>query len=783
MLQHYFKIIFRNLWKSKLYTVINITGLALGLTCCMLIVLYNKDEVSFDQFHQNKNQLYRVVATMADGKETNKIGLSNSPVGPAFKEDIPEVKSFVRLQTDQIIARKDNIIFNQEILNVDSNFFKVFSFSVIAGDPEKALLNPDALVLTEETAKKYFGSTDVIGKTLDFKMNDKFEPKTITAIVKRPPQNSSIRFEALVPYTDKSPEWMGFYINTFLLLDPAADYKKVIAKMEQVYHTRAAAELKDQKNAVQYSLQPFTTIHLDANYETVNGVADGSKPVYAYILSGIALFILLIACINFINLTVAHSLKRSREIGVRKVMGGLRKQLIRQFLGESFLLSFIAFSLAAILTITVLPLFNQLSNKQLSFSYLLDAKLVAAYALLFCVTGFVAGLYPALVLSGYSPVQTLYNRYRFSGKNLLTRGLVVFQFSLATFLITGTIVIWSQFDYLTHKDLGYNDKDLLIVNMGRGVDNRVADLFKNELSNDPSIEMVAAKNAGGNETGAKIDGKDISFSYNRMDENFLRAIQVPIVKGRNFSTAFPSDTSDAVVINETFAKEAGWTDPIGKKVDFFWANKIRTVIGVVKDYHYKSLQNKIEPQLFVADPKYRYGDLYIKLNPNNIPHALQLVAATFKKILPLQPYKYDFKNTINLHQYEAEAKWKQIISFAALLSIFISCIGLFGLTTLATEKRTKEIGVRKVLGASVQSVVQLLSVNFVALVLLGFAIAAPVAWFFSNQWLQNFPYRIQLSVWVFAGAAALMMVLASVTISYQSIRAGLMNPVKSLRNE
>ena len=783
MLQHYFKVIFRNLWKSKLYSVINITGLALGLTCCMLIVLYNKDEVSFDQFHQNKNQLYRVVATMADDKETNKIGLSNSPVGPAFKEDIPEVKSFVRLQNDYVITKKDNVIFNQEILNADSNFFKVFSFTMVAGDPDKALLNPDALVVTEETARKYFGTTDVIGKTIDFKINETFQPKTITGVVKRPPQNSTIRFEALVPYTDKSTEWMGFYINTFLLLNPAADYKKVTTKMEQVFLTRAAPELKDHKGSVHYGLQPFTQIHLDNNFETVNGMADGSKPVYAYILSGIAFFILLIACINFINLTMAHSLKRGKEIGVRKVMGGLRKQLIRQFLGESFLLSFMGFVLAVVITAVLLPLFNQLANKQLSFSYLLDTKLVVMYAVLFCITGFVAGFYPALVLSGYTPVQTLYNRHKFTGKNLLTKGLVVFQFSLATFLIITTIVIWSQFDYLTHKNLGYNDKDLLIVNMGRRVEQHIADLFKNELSKYPSIEIVAAKDASANETGAKIDGKEISFSYNRMDENFLSAIQVPIIKGRNFSNDFPSDTSDAVIINEAFAKEAGWTEPIGKKVDFFWANKIKTVVGVVKDYHYKSLQNKIEPQLFVADPTYRYGDLYIRLKPGNIPLTLKKIEATFKKILPIQPYKYDFKNTINLHQYESEAKWKQIISFAAILSIFISCIGLFGLTTLATEKRTREIGVRKVLGASVQNVVALLSFNFVKLVLLGFIIASPIAWFFTNKWLQNFPYHINLSVWVFAGAAALMVTLASITISYQSITAALSNPVKSLKSE
>ena len=790
MLQHYFKIIFRNLWKSKLYSVINITGLALGLTCCMLIVLYNKDEVSFDQFHQNKNQIFRVVAEMNNGNEPpHKLGISNSPVGPAFKEDIPEVQSFVRLQSDQFIIKKANTTFNQEAIRVDTNFFKVFTFPLVAGDPATSLKDPNAVILTEETAQKYFGTTDVIGKTLDFKVDEKFEPRIITGVVKKSPQNSSIRFEALVPFTDKSTEWMGFYLNTFVELDAAADYKKVAAKLDKVFLSRAASELKDLKEkfdfkgSVHYSLQPFTQIHLDPSYETVNGVTDGSRPMYSYILSGIAFFILLIACINFVNLTVAHSIKRGKEIGVRKVMGGLRQQLIRQFLGESFLLGFIAFTLAIVLTILLLPLFNELANKQLSFGYLLDVKLIVLYAALFIITSFSAGFYPAIVLSRFSPVQTLYNRHKFTGKNLLTKGLVVFQFSLATFLIITTIIVYSQFNFLTHKNLGYNDKDLLIVNMGSGVEQRVTDLFKSELSKDPSIQIVAAKNGGYNETVANADGKEINFSYNRMDENYLAAMQIPMLKGRNFSTDFPSDSTESLIINETFAKQAGWADPIGKKVDFTWAKKIKTVVGVVRDYHYESLQRKIGPQLFVADPGFRYGDLYIKVKPDNIPRALKLVEATYKKILPVQPYKYDFMNTINLRQYEAESKWKQIITFAAILSIFISCIGLFGLTTLATEKRTKEIGVRKVLGASVQSLVALLSFNFVKLVLLGFIIASPIAWFFTNKWLQNFPYHISLSVWVFAGTAALMIALASVTISYQSIKAALSNPVTSLKVE
>ena len=430
-----------------------------------------------------------------------------------------------------------------------------------------------------------------------------------------------------------------------------------------------------------------------------------------------------------------------------------------------------------------MPVFNELANKQLSFSTLLDARLVAAYIILFLVTGLAAGVYPAWILSNHNPTQTLYNRQKFIGKNYLTKSLVIFQFALATFLIITTVVMYGQFNFLTSTSLGYNDKDIVLFKLERGTNDKVLSMFKNELAKSQSIKLVGASDGNGNETVGKIDGSDIDFSYKRIDENYLDALQIPLAHGRNFSDNYPSDTSNAVVINETFARQAGWKDAIGKQVDFFWANKKMTVVGVVKDYHFEPLQTKIKPLVFVSDPNYHIGQLVIKLDPNNIAGGMKFIEATYKKLLPLQPYSYDFMNTINKNSYEAESKWKQIITGAAVLSIFICCIGLFGLSILSTEKRTREIGVRKVLGASVQSVVTLLSTNFIKLILIAFIIAAPVAWFVNDKWLQNFPYRINMSWKVFAVAALCMIVLAVTTISYQSIRAALMNPVKSLKVE
>ena len=786
MLQHYFKIMYRNLWKHKLYSIINIAGLALGLTCCMLIVLYNKDDASFDQFHKNKKELYRVVATMTNEKETRKLGITNSLAGPVFKDALPEVKAFVRLQGDYAIIKNGTQISGQEVVNADTSFFSVLSFPLIAGNPLTVLKNPNSIVITEEMALKYFGTTDAMGKILEFKNNDHFSPKIVTGIAKDIPQNSSVKFDMLLPFADNNKEWLSFYLTTYILLDTKAVYEKVSAKLDNIFLINAKDELKEAKakfgfkDKVHFGLQPFTAMHLDADYSQ-EGIRNGSKPVYSYILSGIAIFILLIACINFINLQLAHSLQRGKEIGVRKVMGGQRLQLIKQFLGESFLLSLVAFFMAIILTVLLLPVFNQLANKQLSFAMLINGQLLFAYGLLFLITGFIAGFYPALVLSGFNPLQTIYNRQKFTGNSYLTKGLVIFQFALATFLIITTIMVYAQFNFLTTKELGYVDKNIVLLNLGRGSNQGQANVLKEELVKGPSIKMVAASDGNGNITIGKVDGKQIEFAYKRMDDNYLSSLNIPLTKGRSFSADFPGDSTYSAVINETFAKQAGWDDPIGKQVDFFWDNRKVTVVGVVRDYHFEPLQTKIMPLLFVADPHYSIDQLVIKLKPENIPAAMKFIAATYKKVFPMQPYKYEFMDAINKNNYQSEAKWKQIITLSATLSIFICCIGLFGLSILSTEKRTKEIGIRKVLGASVQSVVTLLSTNFVQLVFIAFIIAAPVAWYLNNLWLQKFPYRVAMSWQIFLLAGLCMILLAFATISYQSIKAALMNPVKSIK--
>jgi putative ABC transport system permease protein len=793
MFKNYFKTAWRNLLRNKSLSFINIAGLSIGLACCMLIFLYTKDEVSYDRFHEKKDSLFRLTCNIIekDGKAT-KYGQAAMVEGPAFKQEVPEIKDFVRVKDDEFIIKKGNETFNEKVLFVDDNFFSVFSFPLISGNAKSVLSELNSIVLTKETAIKYFGTANAVGKTLELDVNNKFEPFTVSGIAKESPQNSSIKFKMLLPFkfhekTDPETGWLWLSYPTYLVMDPQTNLKAVAAKMQQVYDTKAhdeiidAAKHGDEGIKFKWGAQPMLQMHLDTETE---GTSEASSPVYSYILTGIAVFILLIACINFINLTVAQSLKRSKEIGIRKVVGGQRGQLIRQFLGESFMLCSIAFVLAIILAQFVLPLFNNLANKNLSLSYLLDFKLVASFIGLFLLTGIAAGFYPALVLSGFDPVKTLYNRTRFSGKNYLSKSLVVVQFALATFLIITTLFIYAQFDFLTHTDLGYNDKNLLEVNVGQGRNKPLMDLFKNEFAKQPGVTIVAPRMGGEWITRAKAAGKEFDVKYEHIDENYLPALQIPLIAGRNFSKDFPADSTNSVLVNEEFAREAGWKYPVGKTVDFLNGSACKlTVVGIVKDFHFESLKEKIKAQLFSSSGNLPFGKFYVRINNGNIPNTLKAIEKTYRTLVPNHPFQYDFKDDLNYKNYEAENKWKQIISSSAILTIFISCIGLFGLTMLTIQKRTKEIGVRKVLGANVLQISTLVSRNFIALVFIAFIIAIPASWFATNKWLQNFAYRIDIHWWVFALAAFLTGIIALVTVSFQAIKAAIANPVKSLRTD
>src|SRR6266498_3006693 len=766
MFKNYFKIALRNLARNKIYSFINIAGLSIGLACAMLIILYVKDEVSYDRFHSNVNNIYRIVTQGIDkkGNKGRKDPNSGYLQGPRFAQNVPEIRHFVRIQSRNENIKTGNEVKDQDLLLVDSTFFDVFSFPLINGNRRTCLKDPSSVVLSEEAAKRQFGTTDVIGKIVMLKDDSVFVPHKVTAVAKKCPQNSSIKFEMLSPIRESKEDalnnenWFNFFLNTFVVLDPHANAQTVESKMQKFY----AADSKDAIRSLtakfgsvvmdwrsEYLLQPFLDMHMSTELPPQNGLSDASNPMYAYILSGIALFVLLIACINFVNLTVARSVKRAKEIGIRKVVGGDRKQLITQFLGESFLLCIIAFVLAIALVQLILPVFNNLSNKALALSYLFDAKLIAGYILLFILTALLAGFYPAIVLSGYNPVQTLYRRFNLAGKNYLQKSLVVLQFALASFLIIATFTIYKQFNFLTTEKLGYDDNNLVIVHKEFKTHDE-AQLFKNELLKDPNILSVAPRNGGQWGTVAKLSNDStINFDYETVDEAYLSTLKIPLAQGRNFSPDFPFDSANSVLVNESFVKQAGWKNPIGQTVNFWYDNKKYNVIGVVKDYHYRSLSEKIGPQLFTMKKANNYGMVYIKIKPNTAAASLKTIQKTFKQLFPLNPYSYTFMSEQNLKNYEAEAKWKQIM----------------------------------LLGASVNNVVITLSKDFIKLVIIALLIAIPLSFLAANRWLQNYPYRISLSWQLFALAGALVLFIALFTVSFQSIKAAISNPVKSLRTE
>lgn len=799
MFRNYFKIALRNLQRNKVYAFINVAGLSIGLACTMLILLYVKDEVSFDRFHHNGPHIYRVVTKSTNRGVEYKQSNTGLLQGPRFTQNVTGIQSFVRIQSGTEDIRKGTEVESRDLLYVDSNFLSVFTFPLIDGDAATCLKAPHSAVLTADEAKKQFGSAAAVGKMLMIKEDSLFVPYTVTAVTANCPQNSSIQYKILLPIRETEADaknddnWFSYFLNTFVVLNEHADAQAVSGQMQRFYEKDAAASFKamnarfgngDDNGMGTYFLQPFGDMHMSTELPAQNGLVNGSNPMYAYILSGIAVFVLLIACINFVNLTVARSVKRAKEIGIRKVIGSDRQQLIIQFLGESFVLCALAFVLAIILAQAILPIFNELSNKSLAIGYLLDGKLVAGYIGLFLLTGLLAGFYPALVLSGYKPVDTLYSRFNLKGKNYLQKSLVVLQFTLASFLIIATFTIYAQFNFLTKTDLGYDDSNIVLVDKNN-MSHTQAAAFKTALLKHPGIVFAAPKNGGNWMTGARLDNdSSLSFYYETVDESYLQTLKIPLVQGRNFSANYPSDSVYSVLVNESFVKKAGWQNPLGKTVNFNYDNnKIYRVIGVVKDYHFAALNQKIGPQLFTMKNSNPYGVFYIKIRPNTATESLKYIQRTFKQLFPFSPYSYVFKNEENLRSYESEAKWKQIILFGAVLTIFISCIGLFGLSVLSAEKRTKEIGIRKVLGASVQSIATALSKDFVKLVVIALIIAMPMAWLAASKWLENYPYRIRLSWSNFVWPAVLVILIALCTVSYRAIRAALANPVKSLRTE
>lgn len=792
MIASYFKIALRYLAKNKIYSFINVAGLSLSLACAMLMILYTKDEFSFDKFQKDISYTYLIAIDVQnpDGSSSDKMGLTSILHGPRFKDNLPEVESFVRLTNKYRDIKLGEEINSQKVLEADSNFFSFFTFPLTQGNPQTVLQDIHSVVISEDIAIRHFGNDDPLNRTLLFESDGAFIPYTVTGVSKRCPQNSSIQFDVVMPLKEAHDDlvWVNVSYSTFVKLNERSDIKAVSSKMQKVFEAESKEVMEQVRSygftqSFYHQLQPFADIHLSQDFKAEAGLTNASSSIYSYILSGIAVFILTIACINFINLTIARSAKRAKEIGIRKVVGGGRQQLIIQFLGESFLLCLLSFIGAMILAQLLLPVFNNLVNKELSLSYLIDGRLITIYLFLLITTGLLAGFYPALVLSGYNPVQTLYTRFKLSGKSYFQKTLIVFQFALATFMVIATLTVYIQFDYLTTKDLGYEPDNVVRVTK-RDLTHREAKVFSEELSKNPNIISISPQNHG-MENGKVNADSILHFTYEAVNENFIDLFNIQIAQGRNFSSVNPSDSSNSVIINQAFVKKAGWTEPIGQEVKMM-DGATRRVIGITKDYNYESLKRTIEPQLFSLafngnSPSYQY--LLIRIQPNSESNCIPFIEKTFKELFPMHPYSYQFYNEINLKSYEAESKWKKVILLSAFLTIFIAGIGLFGLSILTAESRFKEIGIRKVLGASVKTIVFALYKDHLSLISLALLIAIPTSYYAGSIWLDNYPYRTEVGVGTFIGAGIFVLAIAGLTISYQTFKTALLNPVDSLRTE
>jgi putative ABC transport system permease protein len=768
-------------------------GLTVGMTSCFLIFMYVKFELSYDSMHTKANRIYRIVS---DIKTPSDIIHASGPawaVAPHTKPDFPQVEEFVRVSGESFLIRRGNVKFQEErSAYVDSSFFRVFDFKLLKGNPQTALTEPFSIVLSETAAKKYFGKEDPIGQTLLFTGDAK--PAKVTGIMKDIPENSQIQADMLVSMStltgvynkDLDNQWGNYGASAYLLLKEGADPKALEKQFPAFLEKRNGEEMK--------KIQMYPTIFLEPlRYVYLYSTRDGSKTGNinnVYIFSAIAIFILIIACINFINLTTARSAERAKEVGIRKVVGALKSQLARQFAGESVILCLIAFVLTFVFAWLLIPLFNQLSGKTIVEGIFQQPSYLLILFLSSIAIGLLAGFYPALILSSFDPIVVLKGRFASGTKGaFLRKGLVIFQFSISIALITGTIIVYRQMNYMRSQSLGFN-KDHMLVMETNGDPGR--DAFKQALSDIPAVRSTSLSSSvpGSGHPGAysevenkKGDMQIANLDLYFVDFDYIPNLKIEMVAGRPFSKEFGTDTTQAMVINERAVQLFGYSsaqEAVGRK--FRQWGREGKIIGVAKDFHIQSLQTEIKPLSMRIEPDGCHL-VAASIAGNNVPGTIAAIENKWKTIIPNRPFSYFFLDEYFDRQYRGEMRFGNLFLYFAILAIFISCLGLLGLASYSTFQRTREIGIRKVMGASVSGIVHLLSKEFLTLLLVAFVIASPVAWWVMHNWLQDFSYRIGISWWMFLLSGTIAFLIAVFTVSYQAVKAAVANPVKSLRTE
>ena len=793
MIKNYFKIAWRNLKKNRLYTFINIIGLTVGIVSCLLIGVYIKHELTYDNFHQKRDKIVRVTMEYNMGGESQKMAVTGLKVGPQFKRTFPEVVDYVRVLKTPKIVKRNNLIFDERsFIFAEPSFFNIFSFGLIKGNPASALSSPDKMVITEATAKKYFGGENPIGQVL--KVGDK--NYTVSAIAANPPSNSQIKFDFLVPFSAedvKKEEYFSANYITYLLLKDKNQLQPLQRKISDYMKIVDRDEMKmEGSHFLHLYLEPLTKVHL--YYNLPGDLEPGGNMTYIYILSIVALLILVIACVNYINLSIAQSAGRGAEISIRKVMGAGKSQLFTQFIGEALLITFIGIILAVSSLYFVLPYFNQLSGIEFGYSIFFNPVIMGGLLILALLIALFAGAYPALLLSNIKLVKILKAGFSFTSGKATRKSLIIFQFVISIFLIITTVIILQQLGYIRNKDIGYNKSNVAVIPVGYSMLNQI-DALKKEIRNIPGVESIASANnepvnvtwGDGITTG---DGKSLAVNALPADEDFIKTMQLKLVAGSDFNhdDVLQIDTTNSgknfrysFMLNESAVKALGWTpqEAIGKQIS---KNSPGIIKAVVKDFNFKSFHTPISPLLIFLD-HFQTRDLFVRINSNNTSNTIKSIETVWKKRVTGRPFEYKFLDDDYDALYRTEQRTATVFTTFSALAILLACLGLFAITAYSVVQRTKEIGIRKVLGANITGIIVLISKDFLVLVLIATVIASPVAWYVSHQWLQDFAYRISVHWWVFILAGAGSLIVAACTVSVQALKAALANPVKSLRSE
>ncbi len=811
MLSYYFKIAFRSLWKHKGFSALNITGLSIGTAIVILLSLYVWDEWTFDRFHSNSDRIYRAWAKEHFRGNVFFNTITPLILGQELRDNFPEVEQVARYYTSNTLAKKGNFSELEEVHTVEPSFFKVFDFKFLRGKIENAFNDINSVLITEEIGRKYFGDPYPMGQTLTLQTAGEWTHFTVTGILEKAPGNSSIQYGIVIPFEqgkatlskEALTSWTNVIVETYILLNEANNVKELEAKFAPLVDSRVSADYKPGEYLVGF--QPLTDIHLNKDFPL--GIAPVSDRRYPYILGGIALLILGLACINFTTLSVGRSVARAKEVGVRKATGATRGQLMTQFWQEAVLTAGLSVGLGLLLSQLALPFFNDLADKQLALDF--SSKTGLLLAGLAIVTGLVSGAYPALVLSGFKPALTLRGMITKIGsdRHTVLRGLVGFQFMLSVLLIISTLVMLRQMNFLQNKNLGYNKEQIVVLPYKRSgarlteqwtEGKQVLDLLRHELDGKPGIsELALSAHTFGTPGWMKMGYTDPAtqkfrnFMFNGLDDHFLPMYNVALVSGRNFSRENTADQK-AVIVNEAYAQQFG-VEAGQQMPEPFRAFQ---VIGVAKDFNFESLHTAVQPLVMALDPigiiqtasDWNFDDvptpkISLKISGDQLPATLSTLRLAWQKVAPEQAFDYAFLDDNIDKLYRAESRLSQVVSIATGLAIFIACLGLFGIAALSIAQRTKEIGVRKVLGASVAGITGLLAKDFMKIVLVSFVLASPIAWWAMNTWLDDFAYRVDLQWWIFALAGIGAVVIAFLTVGFQSVRAALANPVRSLRSE